>query len=88
MKLEAKMAEGETKSCPVNMTNHAYFNLAGHDSAERILDHSIQIFADHFTPNDSNSIPTKEVVNLESVPYNDFRQSKLMREALKNLGKS
>jgi len=41
MKLEAKMAEGETKSCPVNMTNHAYFNLAGHDSAERILDHSI-----------------------------------------------
>ena len=73
MKLEAKMAEGETKSCPVNMTNHAYFNLAGHDSAERILDHSIQIFADHFTPNDSNSIPTKEVLDLESVPYNDFR---------------
>ena len=73
MTLEAKTAEGETKSCPVNMTNHAYFNLAGHDSAERILDHSIQIFADHFTPNDSNYIPTKEVVNLESVSYNDFR---------------
>ena len=68
MKLEAKMIEGETKSCPVNLTNHAYFNLAGHDSAERILDHSIQIYADHFTPNDSSSSPTKEVVNLDLLP--------------------
>ena len=68
MKLEAKMIEGETKSCPVNLTNHAYFNLAGHDSTERILDHSIQIYADHFTPNDSSSIPTKEVVNLDLLP--------------------
>ncbi len=37
------------KSCYMNLTNHAYFNLGGPD-CEDILDHYIEINADSFTP--------------------------------------
>ncbi len=44
----------------VNMTNHAYFNLAGHETGE-ILAQQVWIDGDHFTPVDSHSVPTGEI---------------------------
>ena len=39
-----------------NLTNHSYFNLAGHNSGSA-LDQSIQIFARNYTPSNPESIP-------------------------------
>lgn len=53
-----------------NFTNHAYFNLAGHD-AGTILDQKVWIDADQFTATDEGSIPTGELVNVKGTPM-DF----------------
>ena len=62
------------RDTPVNMTNHAYFNLGGHASGS-VLDTRIQILADSFTPTDADSIPTGEILAVEGTPM-DFRTPK------------
>ena len=55
------------RSTVCNLTNHAYFNLSGHDSGP-VLDQTIQLLADRYTPSDPLSIPTGEIAPVEGTP--------------------
>ena len=56
----------------VNLTNHAYFNLSGH-GAGNLDDQKVCIYADHFTENDENCLPTGKILSVTGTPM-DFRE--------------
>lgn len=68
------------KDTLVNLTNHSYFNLSGHNSGS-VLKQKVMIDADHFTPTTDELIPTGELRNVTGTPM-DFRKLKAIGQEI------
>jgi aldose 1-epimerase len=71
------------KKTVVNLTNHSYFNLAGHKN-DSVLSHKLQINADKITESDSDLIPTGKIAKVENTPY-DFRKPKAIGQDINKI---
>lgn len=60
----------------LNLTNHSYFNLDGHDSGS-VEAQILRLSADRFTPLGAGSIPTGEIRPVQGTPF-DFRLPKAL----------
>lgn len=58
-----------------NMTNHTYFNLAGHDHPKAAMDQILTLPGRYFNPDDAENIPTGEQRRVDGTPM-DFRSPK------------
>lgn len=54
---------------PINLTNHLYFNLAGHGT---VANQRLELHAKAITPTDERQIPSGELMEVKGTPF-DFR---------------
>lgn len=69
------------KKTVVNLTNHAYFNLAGHASGT-VLNHTLRLAAANYLPTDDTLIPTGEIAPVAGTPM-DFTVPKALGKDIK-----
>ena len=71
------------KTTVLNITNHAYFNLAGHDHGT-VEDHVVCIDSDVITENDGLQIPTGDYLPVAGTAF-DMREGLLLEDGFAEL---
>ena len=64
----------------INLTNHSYFNLSGHNNGD-VLAHELEVYSDAFLLSDENLLPTGEIASVEGTPM-DFRSMHTVGERI------
>jgi len=67
LEMVARLVSGPPS--PINLAQHSYFNLAGHDAGQTVDDHLVTIWASHFTPLDEDMVPTGQVTAVSGTPF-------------------
>lgn len=78
-------ARPKKKATPVNLAQHAYWNLGGHNNGD-ILSEEVQIFGSKYTPVDGKLIPTGQVLPVKGTAF-DFRKPHTIKSTIGQLPK-
>lgn len=70
---------------PVNLTNHAYFNIKGYDGGS-VEDLELKLNSSNYVEVDQHCIPTGKINSVKDNPDFDFTQGKLIGKDIKNVG--
>ena len=65
------VGDDPSKKTPINLTNHAYWNLSGDFKEATIADHHLNLGCSKMLPMGEGSVPTGEIAAVADTPF-DF----------------